>query len=437
MKKIALLLVLGLILTGCYQLDSSEQLVVRNMATNEENLQLPIRISLMHSFTDHGSLQWIIKTTEAYTQLHPEVQFDIYTVAPENYDNVLQQHFASGTMPDLYFLNNIFDNITYIEKDFAMDLTHEPFMRQNFVFGSLKGVEYREQLWAVPIDWNGYGVIYNKDVFKYAGIDMIPSTYTEFIETCEILQDTVYTPIAAGFNDSYTMMNDLQVDLSQSSYYNNTDWRISIEKDLYMWEDNFFKLSDALERFAQRLDYYNPDKFETSWYEATKMIASGEAAMILGDFKAIDTIRSHNEHVNLGMFMYPWSDDISRNNFPIKTMGGLVANNQSDNKAYLLDIMEYFSSIEVGNLTQKYKKSISVIIGVDEAFDPAYNQLIHYIDSGRKSDFSKFTSKFKREELNTIFEEALIRFIYDDEHDIESTVKQLDVESQKLIRNLK
>ncbi|WP_157950100.1 ABC transporter substrate-binding protein [Vallitalea okinawensis] len=436
MKKIALLLVLGFLLTGCYGLDSSKQLVVRNMTTNEEEHQIPIRISLMHSFTDYGGLQWVIKTTQAYTQHHPEVEFDIYSVTPENYDSVLQQHFASGTMPDLYYLSNIFDNITYIEKDFAINLTHEPFMRHNFVVGSLKGVEYRDQIWAVPIDWNGYGVIYNKDVFKYAGIDRIPSTYSELIETCEKLQDTVYTPIAAGFNDNYTMMNDIQVDLSQSSYYNNTDWRISIEKNLYMWQDNFFKLSDALERFAQRLNYYNPDMFETSWYEATRMVANGEAAMIMGDFKAIDTIRSHNEHANLGMFMYPWSDDISKNNFPIKTMGGLVANNQSDNKTYLLDIMEHFSTIEVGNLTQKYKKTISVVAGVDEAIDPAYNELIVFMDLGRKSDFSKFTSKFKREELNDIFNEELIRFIYDEEHNVEATVKQLDVESQKLIGNL-
>lgn len=431
--RIGLLLVIVLTVSGCSNQNQDSNLVRTIISQTEISEDDKVVISLLHDYDDPGSLEWISRSVSAYSDKNPMVQFDIVAVSPDDYESVLQKRFASGTMPDLFFLRSHNDDPTLIEEGFVMELTEQPFARKNFVGGALEGVEYKDGIWAVPIDWNGYGVVYNKLVFRRAGIYQIPETYTEFLELLEMVDSAGDIPLAAGYADTYRMIEDLQVDLSQSSYFNNTDWRISIERNLYLWEDNFFKFSDALDRLADRLPYYDEAMYELNWNDAAEKVANNEAAMIMGDFQTVDIIRAYDQNVPLGMFIFPWSDDMSKNNFPLKVNGGLAANAKSEHSEHLLSILEHFSSVEIGNLTQTYKKSLSVIEGVEATSDPVYDELLAYIEKGRRTGFSKFRRGFMNPKLDQIYNESIIRFFYDETKDIEATVKQMDVETQKVI----
>ena len=61
--------------------------------------------------------------------------------------------------------------------------------------------------YGVPWDMGMVGWWYNKDLFKKAGIDKEPATWTEFLADVKKLKDAGITPIALGEKDSWTGMH--------------------------------------------------------------------------------------------------------------------------------------------------------------------------------------------------------------------------------------
>ena len=194
-------------------------------------------------------------------------------------------------------------------------------------------------------------------------------------------------------------------------------------------------MNGVLERLAERSQYFNAHLFDTSWTEATKMLAEGQAAMIINGTSAVDAVRTHNKEVNIGMFAFPWSEEKGENNFPLKTTGGLVANAKSPNVDTVINVLEHFSTKEIGRLFQKHKKSISVVKELNADFDPAFAELNELIKKGKKVDFSIYKSQFDNAALNDLFTETLIRFLHDKNKSVEDYVEYLDEETAKIMHN--
>lgn len=391
-------------------------------------------IRILYPYEDPASLLWLEKVLSQYEALHKNIKFRVESVSEENYKEILQKYYASGNIPDLYFVNNLKDVTYFVDTGFAIDITQEAFLRTNVEWSALNSVSYKDKVWAVPIQWQGFAVFYNKDIFLKSGVQ-IPETLDEFIFVCETLKKKGFTPITGGFKESKYVLNDLKADISQSGYINNTDWRISIEKNLYLWEDNFFRFREALERFDQRLQYYDNQVFDMNWVEATEHIAYGQAAMVIGGFEAVMEIMNHNQDVELGMFPFPWSNDIAKNNLPIKTDKILIANAYSKNSESLVDILNYFSSNDVAIQTQLINKSLSVNRSIEKNDVAAFDGYFNYIEEGKKVDFSSYKSEFESDELEKIFKDTIVRFIYNPERNVSETILYLDQEFQKIISN--
>ncbi len=431
-----MIFVLTIILAGCYKHPENEEVKIvevkdkYNIETQEQQV-----ITFMHHFNQEGGIQWIVESTNLFTEKNPNALFNIQTVSSENYNKVLRQRYASGNIPDIYVLDNVLSDSFYIDCGFAVDLTDMQFIYDNIKSSALRGGEYKEKIWCLPLEINGYGVVYNRDIFTKAGIHRLPATRSEFIQACQKISSHGVIPIAAPYKDSWTILADIYADMMQSSYLNNTDWRVGIEKGLYLWSDNFFGLNGVLERLAERSQYFNAHSFDTSWTEATKMLAEGQAAMIINGTSAVDAVRTHNKEINIGMFAFPWSEEKGKNNFPLKTTGGLVANAKSPNVDTVINVLEHFSTKEIGRLFQKHKKSISVVKELNADFDPAFVELNELIKKGKKVDFSIYKSQFDNAALNDLFTETLIRFLHDKNKSVEDHIEYLDEETAKIMHN--
>lgn len=114
----------------------------------------------------HDELQNAIND---YMKEHPDVKINLSTVGGgDDYGAALKAKFQSGQEPAIYNVGGPQDIKDWTGK--LEDLSGEDWVK-NAVSGTLNGVTLDGKVYAAPMSVEGYGLIYNKEIFKAAGID--------------------------------------------------------------------------------------------------------------------------------------------------------------------------------------------------------------------------------------------------------------------------
>ncbi|WP_096438869.1 ABC transporter substrate-binding protein [Alteribacter populi] len=137
-------------------------------------------------------------------------------------------------------------------------------------------------IYSVPVNIHRSNVLfYNVEVFDEHGLTP-PTTFDEFYEVADTLQEAGVTPLALGDRESWTALHLLETIalgvLGPDGY--NDLWT----KDLAFDSSEF---QEVLEHFDRFLDYTNDDHAARNWQDASQLVAQGDAAMnVMGDWAA-------------------------------------------------------------------------------------------------------------------------------------------------------
>lgn len=417
-RLLALGMTVTLMLTAC---QPQTVTVVPKQQLQEQTL------SWIHHFDEEGARKWLEAGTQLFTKQHPSYAFTLTGVDGGNYMSLLRTRVISNNMPDIYMLDNMESAQDLIHKGYAMDLTGQPFLSQ-IDERFLNGVKTADgKIWALPIDVNGAGVIYNKVAFAQAGIQSPPTTWPQFLAACEALQEAGIIPIAAGYKDSWTLTWDIAADLLANQYAAGRNWMADIEAGRTSFAEDQIHFKDILKRYGERLSYVNIKPFETDWNQAQGLLAEGKAGMIINGTWTVDGVKSKNPASNLGLFAFPYSNNPQDAKFGLKSTGGIVINPQSPHKEAALQTLELFASKEMGTIFQTKKKALSVIKGLPNDFDPTYVELDEtYIQTGKTYDWSSLPTDFMNQDLQKVFVNALTKFVIDRNHNVDICIQELD-----------
>ena len=109
------------------------------------------------------------KATKEYMSSHKNVTIKVETVGGgADYGAALRAKFASGQEPVIYNIGGPQDVQDWKGK--LEDLSSEPWVSKAYT-GTLDAVKDGGKIYGIPFDMEGYGLIYNKNIFKKAGID--------------------------------------------------------------------------------------------------------------------------------------------------------------------------------------------------------------------------------------------------------------------------
>lgn len=112
----------------------------------------------------------------AYEEENENVKINITTVGGgEDYGAALRSKFASGKEPAIYNIGGPQDVADWLDK--LADLS-DTAASKAALDGSLAGVSVEGKVLGLPYNQEGYGLIYNKNVFEKAGID--PASIKDF-----------------------------------------------------------------------------------------------------------------------------------------------------------------------------------------------------------------------------------------------------------------
>jgi raffinose/stachyose/melibiose transport system substrate-binding protein len=128
---------------------------------------------------------------------HPNVNIEITVLENEAFKTKLTTVMQSGNPPHIFQSWGGGGMNEYVKagllKDITADLDKDGW-RDTFFPGALGVWSYEGKNYGVPRDMGAVGFWYNKDLFKKAGIENPPTTWTELMDDAKKLKDAALPP---------------------------------------------------------------------------------------------------------------------------------------------------------------------------------------------------------------------------------------------------
>ncbi len=123
---------------------------------------------------------------DEYTKLNPNVTFKVKQIEYGQYADTLRVLSDSDQAPDIYQIYSPW-GVSYVQNNMLAKPPQdiEADVKKNYV--STAGVTIQGEIWGIPTEINTYAMLYNKDLFKQAGIvdiygnPVAPKTWNEFV----------------------------------------------------------------------------------------------------------------------------------------------------------------------------------------------------------------------------------------------------------------
>ncbi|MBU3875899.1 extracellular solute-binding protein [Faecalicatena sp. AGMB00832] len=147
---------------------------------------------------------------DEFKEKHPDVTIIDDSQSDESaFNNILSTDIASGNMANIFRIQGVANLGEYIDNGLLLNvqpyLDEDPEWGGGFTEGALSyyQVPGHEGTYAVPMESGLIGVYYNEDLFKKAGIDKFPETWTDLLDAVKKLKDSGVIPIAMGAQTTY------------------------------------------------------------------------------------------------------------------------------------------------------------------------------------------------------------------------------------------
>jgi raffinose/stachyose/melibiose transport system substrate-binding protein len=221
-----------------------------------------------------------------------------------DYGAALKAKFNSGSKPDIFNNGGYSDLNQWIEQ--LDDLSGEPWVK-DLAQGAGEPMTKNGKLYGMPVGLEGYGYIYNKDLFAQAGITELPKTLTQLEDAAKKLQAKGTTPFVNGYAEWWVLGNHLV-----NTPFSNQPNADKFIQDLYAGTakmpgnkqfDDWVKLIDLT------IKYGNKNPLQTDYNTEVTDFATGKAAMMQqGNWTQVQ-ISKTNPNIKIGFLPMPISDD--------------------------------------------------------------------------------------------------------------------------------
>jgi raffinose/stachyose/melibiose transport system substrate-binding protein len=248
--------------------------------------------------------------TEAFTELHPDITFDIEErPGGAEGDNLVKTRLATGEMSDVFIYNagSLLQALNPAQT--VMDLTDDP-MVDDVVEEFTATVTQDGRMYGVPFGTSfGGGILYSRQIFEDQGLS-VPLTWEEFAANNDQLRAAGITPLGASFGTTWTS----QV-LVLADFYNVAQAEPSFAEEYTANRAKYSTTPAALtsfERLQEAYDrgWWNEDYGSATFEDAQQMLVDGEVAqypMLTVALPAIAELDAEAAQ-NIGFFAQPGPD---------------------------------------------------------------------------------------------------------------------------------
>jgi raffinose/stachyose/melibiose transport system substrate-binding protein len=270
---------------------------------------------------------------EAYKSLADEFDAQHENVTTEietkgggtKWQTILKSKFAADEGPDVFPVEG--PGQYEVWSDFIADLSGEPWIESAVPF-ALDSLNIDGQQMGMPVNLEGYGYIYNKDIFEEAGVEELPRTLSELQSAAQKIQDAGYTPFATGYATWWVM--GLHMMNVPFAHQDNPEQFVEALNNGNASIAETEEFQDLKSLVDLTVEYGEDNPLTTDHNKQVQMFANGQVAMIQqGVWKEVP-IQEANADINMGLLPMPLNNNESEMNVvPVGVPFYFAVNSQS------------------------------------------------------------------------------------------------------------
>ncbi|CAN7374875.1 extracellular solute-binding protein [Paenibacillus sp. LjRoot153] len=333
-----------------------------------------------------------------YEKENPNVKMNILTFGGgANYLAELKARFAANKGPDIFPNGGYEEALSW--KRYLEDLSDQPWVK-NVVDEALKPMKMDGKIYGMPINLEGYGFIYNKDLFAKAGIHTLPKTLTELKEAAEKLHSTGITPFAVGYSDSWFFILMMNIAFAQQDDPDAFIQALNEGTQTIVGNKKFEDLTRMLDLTVQ---YGNKDFLTTDYNTEVSLFATGQAAILKQGNWAQSKIDQITPNMNIGFLPIPINDDARNDALAVGVSNNWVVNKESspEKKKEAKKFLNWMVSSEQGKTFMKEQfHFISAFKNIEtDRSGPLVDDIIRYSKEKKTLSWNwfKFPSRAREE----------------------------------------
>ncbi|WP_099191621.1 ABC transporter substrate-binding protein [Tepidibacter mesophilus] len=356
-----------------------------------------------------------------YMEKNPNVKINIQTVGGgDDYGAALKSKFASGEEPAIFNIGGPQDMIDWSEK--LEDLSTESWVSQAYD-GTLDPVTKDEKIYGMPFNQEGYGFIYNKELFEKAGID--PESIKTFgdLENAVKLLDSKKEELGLksvfAFPSKETWVTGLHLsNVAFSNEFGNVTNAFNSKELKFKYADSLKKLVDLQADYA-----YMPDGKKASLNsvdystQVEELFSLGQVAIIQQGNWAYGSVVDIDEDLAANIAMLPIPlEGVKEDSIPVGVPMYWSINNTKDEevKKASKDFLNWlYTSDEGKDLIINKFKFIPALKGYDtdnlQPQDTLAKEIIRYSNEGKTMPwvFMGYPSAWGQENLGADIQQYL------------------------------
>ncbi len=249
---------------------------------------------------------------------------------------ILKARLASNDAPDLFTLHAVADVPSFYKAGYLSDLSNQPFV--NNLFSNVRrSVTFDGKVVALPLESLEWGYLYNKTLFKQAGIATPPLTLDAMRADIGKLKATHVTPFELSFQESWIPQLMTALALGGVVTSEHPNWVAGMNKGQASYKDvsDIFNIIDLIMRNGT-------DKpFAVGSAQGSADFANGKAAMwVQGPWEA-ESILKANPNIQFGVAPLPVSNNPKGAMINLSTSTSLALSPTSKHKDVALDLLNY------------------------------------------------------------------------------------------------
>ncbi|QKE74956.1 carbohydrate ABC transporter substrate-binding protein [Arthrobacter citreus] len=324
-----------------------------------------------------------------YQKENKNVTVKVQTVGGgADYGAALKAQFASGNEPDIFNNGGYQEAITW--KDKLEDLSDQSWVPDLYP-ETEKPMTVDGKLLGMPMNTEGYGFIYNKDLFDKAGITQLPKTLTELEATAKKLKDAGITPFSVGYGEWWILgIHLLNIPFAQQPDPDKFIADLNAGKAKIPDNDKF---KEFIKLFDLTIKYGNKNPLTTDYNTQVTNFASGKTAMMQQGNWTQGMIDGITPNMKLGLLPMPINDDQdAMDKIPVGVPNNWVVNKNSKNKEEAKKFLNWMVTSDTGKkyIVEKFKFIPAIKSIQGKGLGPIADDIQKYSSDGKVLSWNWF-----------------------------------------------